>query len=264
MTAARELAISTRALVWREAVRFARQRSRLIGALATPVLFWLVIGSGLNRSFAPPGTTTGESYLSYFFPGTVMLIVLFTAIFSCISIIEDRREGFLQSVLAAPVPPIAVVAGKVGGAAVLAVAQGTLFLLAAPLVHASLTPLRLLESLLVLALSAVGLASIGFVFAWRLDSVQGFHAVMNLLLMPMWLLSGALFPAAGAQAWVRWVMIANPLTYAVAALRAALGTANAPGAPDPWVCWLAMAAVGGAAASLAVREVRRTERGNRE
>lgn len=259
MTRGGELLRASAALIWREVVRFARQRSRVVGALATPALFWVVIGSGLNRSFAPPAATADETYLTYFFPGTVMLIVLFTAIFACISIIEDRREGFLQSVLAAPVPPIAIVAGKVGGAAVLAVGQGALFLLAAPLAQVRLSLPGLAESLLVLALSAVGVGSVGFVLAWRIRSVQGFHAVMNLVLMPMWLLSGALFPTSGAQSWVRGLMNANPLTYAVAALRGALRSATAPGGPGPWTCWVVLLAVACGAAVLAVGEVRRTE-----
>src|SRR3954463_3636063 len=109
-------------LAKRELVRFLRQRHRVIGALATPIVFWLLIGGGMGRSFQ------GGNYLQFFFPGTVILILLFTAIFATISIIEDRREGFLQSVLVAPVPRWAMVLGKIVGGSLIALVQGLLFL----------------------------------------------------------------------------------------------------------------------------------------
>src|SRR6266576_2630736 len=120
-------------LAQRELVRFLRQRHRIIGALATPIVFWLLIGGGMGRSLSFGGGGT-ESYIRFFFPGTLVMILLFTAIFSTISIIEDRREGFLQSVLVAPIPRQTIVLGKVLGGTSLAVMQGVLFLLLAPLV----------------------------------------------------------------------------------------------------------------------------------
>ena len=150
------------------------------------------------------------------------MIVLFTSIFSAMSVIEDRREGFLQSVLAAPVSRASIVLGKVLGGATQAVIPGFLFLLMAPAVGMSLAPPKLLGLTAILFLIAFALTSLGFAIAWWMDSIQGFHAVMNLVLIPMWLLSGALFPASGAASWVRTVMGLNPLTYAVSALRQAL------------------------------------------
>lgn len=207
----------------RDMTRFVRQRSRIIGALGSPVVFWFLIGSGLGRSFqsGPAGTPRG-GYLEYFFPGTLALIVLFTAIFSTISVIEDRREGFLQGVLVAPVPRSTIVLGKLFGGTTLAVAQACVFLLLAPLAQVPISAGTLLPLLGVLTLVAVGLTGLGFLIAWNLDSTQGFHAIMNLFLVPMWLLSGALFPAEGAAGWVRAVMAANPLTYGVDAIRLAL------------------------------------------
>src|SRR3954451_3530679 len=125
-------------LAHRELVRFLRQRHRIIGALATPLVFWLLIGGGMNRSFNAdvPG---GDNYLRYFFPGTVLMILLFTAIFSTISVIEDRREGFLQGVLVAPVSRMSIVLGKILGGTVLAFGQGLVLLLLAPLVGVKLT-----------------------------------------------------------------------------------------------------------------------------
>jgi ABC-2 type transport system permease protein len=190
--------------------------------VAAPLLFWLFLGSGLGQSFRPPSATSESGYLQYFFPGTVVMVVLFTAIFSAMSVIEDRREGFLQSVLAAPVSRASIVLGKVLGGATQAVIPGFLFLLLAPAVGLSLSPARLVGLVAILFLIAFALTSLGFAIAWWMDSVQGFHAIMNLVLIPMWLLSGALFPASGAAPWIQMVMRLNPLTYAVSALRHAL------------------------------------------
>src|SRR5882757_6100065 len=136
-------------LAHRELVRFLRQRHRIIGALATPIVFWLLIGGGMNRSFKSdqPG---GGNYLQYFFPGTVLMILLFTAIFSTISVIEDRREGFLQGVLVAPVSRMSIVMGKVLGGTILATGQGLIFLLLAPTVGIHLTVMTFFLSLMVM------------------------------------------------------------------------------------------------------------------
>ena len=212
--------------LWRrEVVRFVRQRSRVIGALGTPVVFWLLIGSGLRDSFRltmADGAHPTMNFLEYSFPGTLVLIVLFTAIFSTISIIEDRREGFLQAVIAAPVRRTAIVLGKVVGSTTLALLQALLFLMLAPLSGIALTIGSVLALTAMLTIVGLGLSALGFLIAWPMDSTQGFHAVMNLCLIPMWLLSGAFFPASGASRWLAWVMAVNPLTYGVSAVRYAL------------------------------------------
>jgi len=207
--------LSASVLCRREIVRFLRQRSRIIGALGSPLIFWLLLGSGVGTSFtAGPG---GSNYLEYYFPGTVVLILLFTAIFATISIIEDRKEGFLQAVLVAPIPRSSFVFGKMLGATSLAVIQGVLFLLLAPLVGFEWNMLPL--TLLMMTLVAFSLTGLGYIIAWRMDSTQGFHAIMNVLLIPMWLLSGAVFPAKNASFWLKAVIMVNPLTYGLAAVR---------------------------------------------
>jgi ABC-2 type transport system permease protein len=193
----------------RDLVRFFRQRSRVVGVLATPLIFWGLIGSGFN-------------YMQYLYPGTLVQILLFTSIFSTISIIQDRQQGFLQGVLVAPVSRPAIVLGKVLGGTSIALIQGALFLLLAPLVGIRPGAAGWAAALGVMALVAFGLTAMGVLLAWRFDSVQGFHSVMNLLLMPMWLLSGAVFPPDKAVPWVRAVMVGNPLTYGVDALRRVL------------------------------------------
>jgi ABC-2 type transport system permease protein len=206
--------------LWRrELVRFFRQPSRVAGAAGTPLILWLVVGSGLSGSFRLPGAPAGLDFLEYFFPGTIVLVLLFAAIFATISVIEDRNEGFLQGVLVAPVSRLTIVAGKVLGGATLAWLQGLAFLALAPLLGIRLTLGSALAAAGVLALLAVVLTALGFAFAWSLDSIQGFHAIMNLVLIPMWLLSGAFFPLSGAPFWLSVLMRLNPLTYGLASLR---------------------------------------------
>lgn len=224
------LLLAALSLSRRELVRFLRQPNRVVGALATPIVFWLLIGAGMGRSLQI-GDAGGQSYLHFFFPGTVVMILLFTAIFSTISVIEDRREGFLQSVLVAPVSRGAVVLGKVLGGTMLATGQGLLMLVAAPLVGFGLTLGSLVLAIVLMGIIAFALTALGFCIAWRMSSTQGFHAIMNLFLIPMWLLSGALFPVEGAWWGLRVVMWLNPLTYGLAALRHVLagGGADVPG-----------------------------------
>jgi ABC-2 type transport system permease protein len=209
-------------LWWREIIRFYRQRARVVGVIASPLLFWLVIGSGFGTSFRANGESGGQHYLNYFFPGALIMIVLFTAIFTMMSVIEDRKEGFLLSVLVAPVSRSVIVLGKVLGGATLATAQGVIFLVFAPAlgIHFSFASFGL--TILAIFLVAFSLTALGFIIAWPMDSTAGFHAVINLFLIPLWLLSGSLFPLSGASIWIRMLMRINPLTYGTEALRSLL------------------------------------------
>ena len=238
------------ALAWRELVRFLRQRNRVVGALATPVLFWLLLGLGMGDSFQSPGGD--EPFLVYFFPGMLLMVVLFTAIFATITLIEDRREGFMQGVLVAPVPRAAVVLGKVLGGTMLAAGQGVLLLAVAPLAGVPFDPLGYLAAAGFLVLLSFGLTSLGVCIAWPLTSTQGYHVAMNLLLMPLWFLSGAVFPVGAAKvAAVVWLTLANPLTYGLAGLRQTMhGQAHA-NLPPVWLCLLVTLAACGALFALA-------------
>jgi ABC-2 type transport system permease protein len=252
------------ALFAREVLRFLRQRGRVLGSVGTPLLFWVLLGAGFGRTFRPPGLAQELDYLTYFFPGTVLLVVLFTAIFSSISVIQDRTEGFLAGVLVAPVPRLTIVLGKVAGGAALGLLQGVLLLVLAPLAGLPLSLPGFLGACGALALTSLALSALGFLCAWRLDSVQGFHAVMNLLLMPMWLLSGAFFSAAGAAPWLRAVMAVNPLAYGLTALRGALhppAERAALGAADPWLAAGVLAAFAAVALLGAAWVAARPERG---
>lgn len=237
-------------LAVREVVRFLRQRSRVISAVGQPVIFWILFGAGLAGSFQFGGKEA--DFQAYFLPGVAVMIVLFTSIFSSISVIQDRHEGFLQGVLVAPVPRSSIVLGKVLGGTALALLQSFLFILVAPLLQfvylappipVNVAPLHLLGAILFLSLISLGLTALGYFFAWKIDSVQGYHGVMSVVLLPMWLLSGAFFPGTGSV-WLRWVMALNPLTYGVAGLRQLLSTSESPvpGLPSFWVS-LAVTAV---------------------
>jgi len=214
-------------LWWREVVRFLRQRSRLLGAFAQPLVFWMLLGGGMNASFRPADGAGGTRYVEYFYPGVMVMVLLFTAIFATISTVEDRRQGFLQGVLVAPVSRTQIVLGQALGGTTLAVLQGCLFLALAPFAGIHVGMAALAEAIGVMALVAFALTSLGLIIAWRMESTQGFHAIMNLILMPIWFLSGAVFPVAGVPQPIGWVMRANPLTYGMAALRRSLYAGNA-------------------------------------
>jgi ABC-2 type transport system permease protein len=207
------------ATLWqRELVRFWRQKSRVLGVVASPLVFWLLMGYG-----------SGD--LARFYSGALVLTVLFSAIFSTISIIEDRREGFLLSMLVSPAPRTSMVLGKILGSATLAWIQGMIFLAFAPLAGVSIGALELIPVAAAIFLISFTLTALGFTIAWRMDSTSGFHAIMNLLLVPMWMVSGSLFPMATAHGWVKAIMWINPLTYSIALLNYTLRLPNAtPGA----------------------------------
>jgi ABC-2 type transport system permease protein len=194
----------------RELVRFWRQKSRVLGVVASPLVFWLLMGYG-----------SGD--LGRYFAGALVLTVMFSAVFSTISIIEDRREGFLLSMLVSPAPRTSMVLGKILGAATLAWVQGLIFLCFAPLAGVRLSLWSVPPLAGAVFLVAFTLTGMGFIIAWQMDSSSGFHAIMNLLLVPMWMVSGSLFPMSTAHGWIRAIMWANPMTYSIALLNGLLG-----------------------------------------
>ncbi|MDZ4814664.1 MAG: ABC transporter permease [Verrucomicrobiota bacterium] len=209
-------------LLVREIVRFYRQRSRVLSSIATPLVFWVFFGFGLNSAIGVQVGSTHVKGLVYLYPGFIVLNLLFASIFSTISIIEDRREGFMQSVLVSPVSPVGIVLGKVLGGTLLAMSQGILFLLIAPFLGIRFSIEGLMLGLWSLFWLSAGLTSLGFYFAWKMNSTQGFHGVMNLFLMPMWLLSGSFFPVDTAPRWMAVAMKINPITYGLEMFRESL------------------------------------------
>ena len=208
------------ALATREILKLVRDRSRVFGALVQPLGFWLLLGLGFQGTFQMPmAQASGIGYIEYLFPGILALVLLFTAIFSTISIVEERQTGFLQAALVAPTPRTALVFGNALGGTLLATTQVILFLLALPLVGLAFSAPGLLVVLVVSLLTGLAFTALGFCIAWRMESTRGFHAVMNLFLLPLWFLSGGMFPIDGASPVLQWLMWANPVSYAVAGLR---------------------------------------------
>lgn len=258
--------LAVRALWKREILKFIRERSRLTGAILQPLVFWLLLGFGFRSTFTmPEGAGREVSFIEYLFPGILALILLFTAIFSTISIVTDRQEGFLQAVLVAPISRSALVIGTLLGSTTLALAEAGLFLLIAPLIGLRLAPAGLLVVVAAGILMALAFTALGFLFAWRRESVRGFHAIMNLILFPLWILSGAFFPPGGAPEVLQWIVWLNPVTYGVSALR--YGVYWPAGAPSATTGLTLSFAVLGAAAVLligaAVYLVRRPLYGDR-
>ncbi len=251
-------------LAWREWVRFFRQPHRVIAALGQPILLWVLFGTGLHGAFRSDGD---QNFMSYYLPGTVALILLFTAIFATISIIEDRREGFLQSVLVSAAPRWTIVLGKAIGGGAIAWAQALVFLTLALLIGSAQLSVATVGLVLLMAIAAIGITSLGVCFAWPMDSTQGFHAIMNLVLMPMWLLSGAFFPIpalSGEQPfgqWImHWLMRLNPMTYPVAGMRQLMvePVTNAtstwtPSLTASWLVTIVSTVIGCVAATIVVR-----------
>ena len=252
-----QIIVASLALAKREWIRFFRQRTRVIGAIGQPVIFWILFGAGLRGSFESPAWAAqlnrDVTYQEYFFPGIAVLIILFTAIFSTISVIEDRREGFLQGVLVAPVSRSAIVLGKLLGGTGIALLQAVLFLTVgpalywvglAPSIPIDWTAMRILVIAGWMCLIALQLTAIGFLIAWPMSSTQGYHAIMSVFLMPMWLLSGAFFPGSDSV-WLAWIIRLNPLTYGVAGLRRLLYSSPLPvgdGLPSLFTCLIVTSA----------------------
>ena len=217
-------AVASVAALWRrEVIKFVRDRSRLLGALVQPLGLWLLLGLGFQQTFQLPGAgATGMNYLEFLFPGIIALMILFTAIFSTISVVEERTSGFLQVAVAAPLSRTLLVFGNALGGTTLAVFQAALFFVLLPLIGFSVG----LPGLALVLLSSVflGLAftALGFGIAWRMKTTRGFHAVMNLFLLPLWFLSGALFPAEGASPVLAWLIYLNPVSYGVDLIRQGL------------------------------------------
>jgi len=213
-------------LVRRDLTRFVREKSRVAGAVLQPLIFWAVLGSGMSSTFVLPGEK-GVGYQQYFFPGVVVMVALFTAIFTTMSVIEDRHSGFLQAVLVAPGSRASVVIGKAVGASIVAFVQGLMFVALAPLAGYAYGAIDFPMLLLALGLACFALCTLGFAVAWWLDSTAGYHVVMSLLLLPMWIMSGAMFPSIGSRT-LAIVQQLDPMSYAVSAVRRAMYSGALP------------------------------------
>lgn len=218
-----------RAIWLRDMVVFRRTWLGPSAMIGQPVLYLLVLGTGLDASMRLVNAPAGLDYVQFMYPGVIGMSVLFTSIFSALSIIWDREFGFLREVLIAPVPRWAVALGKVLGGATVATLQVTVLLLLAPVVGVTLTLAAAAGILAFAFLSSVALTALGVAIAARMASMQSYQIVLNFLLMPMYFLSDAMFPMATAPHWMQAVMRVNPLSYAVDGFRT-LALAHTPAA----------------------------------
>ena len=269
------LSDDTRAVrvVWRrELLRFTRDRLRMVTSLMQPILFLFILGTGLSGLLPSGGQI---DFRTFMFPGVIAMTVLFTALFSAISVVWDREFGFLREMLVAPVRRGAIVVGKCAGGATVATFQGALILALAGLVHVPYSPVLLLTLLGEIALTAFALTAVGMMLASRMTQIQSFQAVMQFVVLPMFFLSGAVFPAAGLPGWLSVMTRLDPLTYAVDPMRRAVFAhvstpAGVRHTLNPGVTWGAwrvptglelaiVAAVGLVALGLAIWQFNRAE-----
>jgi ABC-2 type transport system permease protein len=209
-------------IVWRrELIRFRTDRLRAITSLVQPVLFLFILGTGLSR-LASHGLPTGLDYQTFIYPGVLAMSVLFTAIFSAASIVWDREFGFLREMLVAPVRRWAIVVGKCLGGATVATFQGIIFLALAGVAHVPYDPVLLLTLVGELLLLAFTLTAFGVMMAARIKQIQAFMAVTQLFVLPLFFLSGALYPLNGLPGWLTVLTRIDPLTYVVNPMRHAV------------------------------------------
>jgi ABC-2 type transport system permease protein len=207
-------------VVWkRELIRFRRNKPRILTSLAQPVLFLFVLGTGLSH-LLPGGS--GYDFRTFMFPGVISMTILFTAIFSAVSIVWDREFGFLREMLVAPSRRWAIMVGKAAGGATVATMQGVIILALAGTVHVPYSPLLLITLLGEMALAAFMLTSFGLMLASRIRSVESFQVVMQLFVLPMFFLAGAVFPLTGLPMWLAVLTRFDPLAYAVGPMRHAV------------------------------------------
>ncbi len=210
-------------IIWlRDLKRHFRDRARIFGSLGTPIIFIFILGQGLGSSIGqnlPAAAGGALDYKTFMFPGILGMTVLFAGVFASVSIVWDREFGFLKEMLVAPVPSWSIALGKVISGATIASFQGCLMLLLAPLVGVSISPLMIAKLLPTMFLVACSMTGLGVLVASRLKSMQGFQIIMNFIMMPMFFISGAMFPLGNAPAWMDTLAKIDPLTYGVDALR---------------------------------------------
>jgi ABC-2 type transport system permease protein len=210
------------AMVWRrELIRFSRNRLRIITSLVQPVLFLFVLGTGLS-SLIGRSVGGGADFRTFMFPGIVAMTVLFTAIFSSVSMVWDREFGFLREMLVAPVRRGAIVVGKCAGGATVATIQGVIMLVLAGLVHVPYSPTLIFTLLGEMVLAAVMVTALGTALASRMAQVESFQVVMQFVVLPLFFLSGALFPLRALPTWLAVLTKFDPLAYVVDPMRRAV------------------------------------------
>jgi ABC-2 type transport system permease protein len=200
----------------REFKKFFREKSRLLGTLARPVLWLFVVGNGMGSLIKP---RAGFSYLQFIFPGMIGMTILFSSIFSSISIVWDREFGFMKEMLVAPITRLSIVIGKAISGTLISVAQAVIILVLIPFLGIHITFMQFIEVVAVALLVSFCITSLGILIAVRLTSFDGFNIIMNFLVMPMLFLSGAMYPVTAMPSALRHLTLVNPLTYGIDAFK---------------------------------------------
>lgn len=231
---------AVRVVLHRELIRYGRDRTRMISGLSQPILWLLVLGTGLSSLVSRSGP--GVNLRTFMFPGVLVMSVMFTALFSAASIVWDREFGFLREMMVAPVGRTAILLGKCLGGAVVATLQGAFILILAGLAGVPYSPPLMATLLVEMFLTALMLTAFGLAIAARIKNMQAFMGVMQMAAMPMMFLSGALFPLANLPGWLTVLTRVNPLTYAVDPMRHAVFQRIAVAPPlratlSPGVTW---------------------------
>lgn len=201
----------------REAKRYVRYKSRIITAIFTPLLWLVVFGIGLGSAIRFGGTAGG--YQSFIYPGIISQTILFTCVMAGIGIIMDKQYGFLKEIMVAPLSRASIIFGKAIGISTGAIIQAIILLLLSFVVGVQMTPLIFLGALGISIIISIGFSGLGLLIASFMDSMEGFNLVMSFVILPVFLLSGALFPVTNLPTWLSFIVYLDPLTYGVDALR---------------------------------------------
>lgn len=204
-------------VAYRELLRFVQERTRLVSSFIMPLLFLVIFGAGFSNSFGQ--VAPGVNYVQFLFPGIIAMNTLMNSVMSGLSVVWDREFGFLKEILVAPIGRTGIVLGKAIGSATIAVAQGIVLLVLAPVVGVKLTPTIVLELIPMLIVMSISLSGLGVLVASRMRSQQGFQIIVQIIIFPLIFVSGVFFSTANVPAWLSIVSKINPLTYGVSAIR---------------------------------------------
>jgi len=209
--------------IWlREAKRYVRYRSRIVTAIFTPLLWLLVFGMGLGSAMSGNGAMFGGihgGYQSFIYPGIISQTILFTCVMAGIGIIMDKQYGFLKEIMVAPLSRASIIFGKAIGISTGAILQAIILLILSFVVKVEMTPEIFVFATIISIIIAIGFSGLGLLIATFMDSMEGFNLVMSFVILPIFLLSGALFPVTGLPNWLSFIVYLDPLTYGVDALR---------------------------------------------
>jgi ABC-2 type transport system permease protein len=204
-------------VAYRELLRFIQERTRMFSSFAMPLLFLVIFGAGFNRIIG--AMMPGVDFIQFMYPGIIAMTVLMNSVMSGLSVVWDREFGFLKEILVAPLGRSGIVLGKAAGSAAVAIMQGIIMLVLAPIVGVSLSPLMVIELIPILIVISLALSGLGVLIASRMRSQQGFQIIVQLIIMPLIFLSGVFFPVNNVPTWMEFISKINPLTYGVDAIR---------------------------------------------